>query len=457
MDIDRKLFLEERIGRLLLKFSAPATLGMLAIAICTIADSIFVGQFVGTLGLAATTLALPIFMLFSAISNTIGVGGAAIWSIDMGAKNFERAQKVFGNVLILNFVIGITITSLGLIFLNDILAFLGTPDNVYPYAYTFISFLISGSFFVIFTISTNNFIRAEGKPVTSMLIVFAVALLIIILDTILICIFKMGIMGAALSAISGHLLAFIVISYYFVSGKSKIKITRDTFKPDLSIMKEILNIGMASFLRQFSIGVMHFIVNISVVKYSGVDAGIYLAIVGIGFRIIMFILMPVIGVIQGMQPVIGFNFGAKEYLRAKRAVILAMLGASGIASLAWFVVMIVPSAILAIFSPDADVINYGGNIIRLMICSMPFVAAQTTGAGLYQVLKKPLPANFFAALRQIILLVPIILILPQYFALDGVWYSIPIADFVACIITYVFINREIRWLKNLHLQEVKAT
>lgn len=454
MEIDRKLFLEENIAKLLLKFSTPAVFGMFAIAVATITDSIFVGKLVGTLGLAATTLALPVFMLFSAIAGTIGIGGASVWSVDMGAKNYDRAQRVFGNVIMMNLVVGLLIMILGLSFLDPILAFMKTPENVYPFARIYMGFLFAGSFFTICTISSNNFIRAEGKPLNAMTIIFIAGGLTVILDAVLIYFLDMGIMGAAIASISGHFVAFWVVVHHFTLGKSALKLKKSMFVLDPSIVIEVFKIGMASFLRQFSIGVMHFIVNISVVWYAGLEAGLMLAIVGIAFRVIMFILMPVIGIIQGMQPIVGFNYGAKEYVRAKNTTLIAMLSAFCLALLLWSISFIFPKEVLSIFSNDQHLIDSGANVVRLIICFIPFVAAQTTGAGVFQVLKKPLPANIFAALRQIILLVPLILLLPRFMGLEGVWYAVPIADILAVLITSVWIIKEMKLLDKMQLKPV---
>lgn len=454
MEIDRKLFLEENIVKLLLKFSAPAVFGMFAIAVATVTDSIFVGKLVGTAGLAATTLALPVFMLFSAIAGTIGIGGASIWSVDMGAKNYDRAQRVFGNVIMMNLSVGLTIMLLGLCFLDPILSFMNTPENVYPYAKIYMGFLFAGCFFTICTISSNNFIRAEGKPLNAMTIIFIAAGLTVILDAVLIYGVGMGIMGAAIASITGHFVAFWVIVHHFTLGNSALKLKKTMFIPDFSIIKEIFQIGTASFLRQFSIGVMHFVINLSVIWYAGIEAGIMLAVVGIAFRIIMFILMPVIGIIQGMQPIVGFNYGAKEYIRAKNTTLIAMLCSFSLALSLWCVAFIFPGKVLSVFSNDQTLIESGANIVRLIICFIPFVAAQTTGAGVFQVLKKPLPANIFAALRQIILLVPLILILPRFMGLEGVWYAVPIADILAVLITSVWIVREMNLLDKLYLKTV---
>ncbi|MGD9581584.1 MAG: MATE family efflux transporter [Vampirovibrionia bacterium] len=452
MEIDRKLFLEEKVTRLLLKFSTPAVLGMSVIAIATISDSIFVGKLVGTAGLAATTLALPVYMLLSAIAGTIGIGGSSIWSVDMGAKNYDRAERVFGNVMILNFIVGLCIMLFGLLFIDNLLAFMNTPADVYSYAKVYVGFIFLGSFFTICTIGFNNFIRAEGKPVTSMIFVITAGTITVLLDAVLIYYFKMGIKGAAIAAISGHFIVFWFVLYHFTRGNSALKIKKEMFIPDFGIIKEVFLIGMASFLRQFSIGVMHFIINISVVWYSGLKAGIMLAVVGIAFRIIMFILMPVIGIIQGMQPIVGFNYGAKEYLRAKNTTLVAMCVSFTIAFVLWLISFSFPGYVLGIFSNDNELIESGSNIVRLIIFFIPLVAAQTTGAGVFQALKKPLPANFFAALRQIILLVPLILILPRFIGLEGVWYAVPVADLVAVIITFIWIIREFRVLDREHMK-----
>jgi putative MATE family efflux protein len=449
MDIDRKLFLEENIGVLLFKFTTPAALGMLSIAFASLIDTIFIGKFVGTLALAALALSLPVFMLFSALAATIGIGGSAVWSVDVGAAQYDRADRVFGNVIMMNLLIGFIMFIAGIFFIHPVLSFLATPADVYPFAEGYLRIFFAGSLFIIFVIGMNNFVRAEGNPGIAMMIIVIAVILNIVLDYLFIIIFEWGIEGAALAALLAYSIAFIVMIYHFTLGKSKIKLKRKMFILDFSIIKEIIKIGTASFLRQISIGIMHFLINSSVVWYSGVLAGTYLAIAGISMKCIMFILMPVIGVIQGMQPIIGFNYGARDYIRAKKTIVLAIATAACIASSIWIIIMIFPTEVLSLFSNDKGLIARGENIVRLIILVLPLVAAQTTGAGLFQVLKKPRPANFFAILRQVILLVPLILLLPRFFNLDGVWYAVPLADFIAFLITAIWVIREINLLDKL--------
>jgi putative MATE family efflux protein len=453
MEFDRKLFLEEKIGILLFKFTFPAALAMISIAIASLIDTIIIGRYVGTAGLASLTLALPVFMLFSALAATIGIGGAAVWSVDVGSNNYQRAEKVFGNSIMLNILTGLLITVLGITFIEPIMAFLGTPEDVYPYAKGYLSIFFPSGMFIIFAIGTNNFIRAEGMANTAMTIILIAVFLNVLLDILFVIIYGWGIEGAAYAALLAHLLAGLFILNHFLSGYSKIKLKKTMLIPDIKIMLEIIQVGTASFLRQFSIGIMHFIVNISIVWYAaGPEAGMYLAIAGISMKCIMFILMPVIGVIQGMQPIIGFNYGAKAYIRAKKTIILAIATAFCIASIIWLFIMIFPAQLLGAFSHDQILITKGQDILRLLILVLPLVAAQTTGAGLFQILKKPIPASFFAILRQVLLMVPIILLLPGFLGLNGVWYAVPIADFLACLITAVWVIREIRILDNLNAE-----
>lgn len=450
MGIHRKLFLEENIGRLLFKFSAPAALSMIILAISSIVDTIFIGQFVGTLAIAALTLALPILMSFNAIASTIGIGATAIWSIDMGSHNQARADKVFANAMILNILIGLLIGISGILFLDPILHFFNAPPDVYPYAKDYLSIIFLGSTLIIFTISSNNFIRAEGMAKTAMGTVLVAVSSNIIFDFIFIYYLGLGIKGCAFSSLVAYFAATAYIIFHFTLGKSKIRVKKEDYRPDFAIISEIGQIGTSSFLRQISIGIMQFMLNMSVILYAGSSSGLYLAIIGITLRLIMLILMPVLGILQGMQPIIGFNYGAKAFSRAKQTVLLSIISSVCIASTIWMVIMLFPKVILAIFSSDQILIDTGASIIRIIICILPLVAAQTTGAGLFQVLKKPLPANFFAMLRQVILLTPIIIILPMFLRLQGVWYAVPIADFLAFVITAIWVIREIRSLDNLN-------
>lgn len=449
MAVNRNLFLKEQIPLLLAKFTFPASLGMAAIAFCNLIDLIFIGKFAGTAALAAVALALPIFMLLSALGNTIGFGGSALWSIETGARNEQKASKIFSNAILLNVIIGISLMVLGLSFLDPILSFINTPVDVYPLAKTYISIYFIASFFVVSLISLNGFIRAEGKPNTAMMAVLLVAISVIVLDSLFIAYMNLGILGAGLAFMGSHLIGLLYMVYHFVFGESDLRFSLKDIKPDLAIMAEILNVGTPSFCRQISVGIMHFVVNFSVVLYAGGMASMYLAITGISLKCMMFILMPVFGVIQGMTPIISFNYGAKEYQRARATIFLAMLFAAGIASVIWGAMIVFPEMTISIFSNDDTVINAGGHVLTVMLMAIPLVAAQTTGAGLFQALKKPIPASIFALIRQVLILVPVILTIPLFWGLQGVWWSIPIADLVAVFVTGVFVFRETVLLRSL--------
>jgi len=428
-----KLLLEERISKLLLRQSLPASVGMLVMTLYNIVDTIFIGRGVGVEGLTAVALSFPLIMLIGSVAQSFGVGFSSIISRSLGARDYDRAHQALGTFLSLALVAGLFFSGIFGLFLRSILLFLGASSTVLPLAYSYAHIIILGSIFFIFTAGGNNIIRSIGEARVAMQAMILSALTNVVLDSIFIFYFKMGIAGAAWATVIAWVVSFLYIFSYifFRNGSFKLKINHFYLK--FSLLKEGLAVGASSFARQVSTSIMSVVLNKSLAVY-GSDLAI--AAFGIIMRVAMLILMPVFGIVQGMQPIIGTNYGAKQIKRVKKVTILAIKVASLFCFLAFSVVFIFPKQLVGIFTSDYDLLTYSVRTLRIFILVFPLVGFNSIAGGFFQALGRAKPALFIALLRQIIILIPLMLILPLFLGLDGLYYSFPIADIITVIITF---------------------
>lgn len=424
------------IGKLLFKMSLPATIGMLVMTLYNVVDSIFIGHFVGSLGLAAVTIVFPFMMLIIALSVGFGMGASSIISLKFGEKNHDSANKTFGNFLFLIIFLTTIITSISYFFLEEILILFGSSQTILPYAKEYFSIILFGLFFQMFSAAINNIIRSEGSAKTAMFTMLIGAISNILLDYVFIVNFNMGITGAAIATVIAQGLSFIFSMYYFIFGNSILKITLKYLIPDLKLIKEILIIGFPSFTRQASMSLIGIVMNNSLKFYGG---DLFIAAYGIIFRLMMILIMPAMGILQGTQPIIGYNYGAKKYLRVKETLKLSIKSSTIIISIAYVFIMLFPKIFITMFTTDPELIEITAHITRIMFITMPVIGFQFIAGGFFQSIGKPMPALTVSLLRQFILLLPLLLILPLIFGLDGVWYSYPISDILSLIVvTYIF-------------------
>jgi len=434
---------KEKIGKLLVSLSVPATMGMTVNALYNLVDTIFVGRGVGATAIGALTVSFPIQMIIMAFAIMIGMGSASAISRSLGANNVERADNITGNSFFSIVVFSSIIAILGITFTEPLLRFVGATDTILPYARDYITIIFYGSVFRSFAMSTNNLIRAEGNAKVAMISMIIGAGSNIILDPIFIFIFKMGVKGAALATIIAQFFAFLYIIRYLYSGKSSLKVRFHHLKPRISIIKEIVTVGMASFFRHISGGIAGVIINTSL-SFLGGDVA--LIIVGILQRVTMFVFMPVFGVVQGMQPIIGFNYGAKKYERVKETLKITILVTTVMATLGWCFIELFPSLVFNIFTAESEIIEKGAPIIRIVISMIPLIGIQIVAAALFQSLGKAVPSLILSLLRQVLLFIPLVIILPRVFGLGlmGIWISYPIADVLAVILTVFYLRHELK-------------
>ncbi|WP_456408652.1 MATE family efflux transporter [Caldithrix abyssi] len=446
---------EEKIGPLLFRLSVPATVGMLAMALYNVVDTIFIGRGLGALAIAGVSIVMPIQMLIFSLSQTLGLGAASIISRRLGAKDLGGAKNAFGNVLLLNIVISSLIVFLGYLFAEELLYLFGSQGAMVSYAHDYFVYILFGTPFLMFDMILNNVNRAEGNIKFAMMTMVMAAVLNIIFDPIFIFTLKLGVKGAALASVLSQFLTLLVLLYYFYSGRSNLTFEWKYFSPNFKMMKEILAIGASSFARHGAASVLAAILNHSLFIFGGEMA---VAIYGIINRILRMTFMPLFGLVQAFLPITGYNYGAGNYERVlqtlKFAVKYATLTVIGI----FIFLMIFAQPIFFLFNDDPVLVKEGARALRMIILLTPLIGFQMIGAGYFQALGKALAAFILAIARQILFLLPLIFILPRFYKLDGIWLAFPAADILAVGVTLLLVVPEWKRLKakvdliNLHSQ-----
>lgn len=436
----------EKIGKLLWKFSLPAVIGMLVNALYSVVDRIFIGNGVGPIALSGVAITFPITNIIMGIGMLIGAGSAALVSIKLGEKKQEDAEKIIGNAFMLTMIIPIVTSAIGLIFLNQILNLLGASAETMPYAKQFAGILMAGAVLQNVGFGLNPIIRAEGDPKTAMKTMLIGAILNCILNPLFIFGFQMGVAGSALATLISQAVCSIWIIRYFTK-KSFIRLKRHNMKLQKNIIKSILAIGVSPCLMQVAASLVTIIINLSLVKYGGdLAVGAYSLIVCIA----TLILMPVLGVNQGAQPIIGYNFGARNYARVKKALFYSMIINSIIAIIGWLMLELFPVQIISIFNrDDQTLISIASNGLSVYLLFFWVVGAQSACVSYFQSIGKAMHSMILSLLRQIVILIPFVLILPHYFQLQGIWIAGPIADFSSFLITMIFMFIELKKIRQL--------
>ena len=434
------------IGRLLIRYSVPAAIGMLVNSVYNIVDRIFVGWGAGPKALAALTVSFPIHMIVIAVAQVISIGAASLISRSLGSGDREKANDAAATSFIVSFALGLTITIFGLLFLTPLLKCFGARDSVLGFGQDYLSIILLGSPFFAFTVSSNGVIRAEGKAMFSMMIMLAGAIFNLILDPILIFGFDMGVKGAAIATASANILTFTIIIIYFMSGRSILKVTLNKLRPNIVLLKEEILVGSPAFVRMSASSLLAIIIN-NLIAHYGQD--IHLAIFGISTNLMLFILMPIFGLAQGLQPIISFNYGACDLKRVTHALRTASISATVFTTLGFLFITAGAEYLMKMFGSDAEMHKEGIRILRIMAMSLPFLGYQVIGATLFQSLGKAGPALLLSVMRQIIFLIPLVILLPVFFGISGIWIAHPISDVLAFIIAVFFVHFEKRKLKTI--------
>ena len=440
------------IGKLLIQLSIPATIGMIVQALYNLVDTIFVGQGVGVMGIAGVSVAFPIQMIIMSFAQMFGIGGASIISRSLGAKNTKKAEKTMGNVFSLVIIFSAIITILGSIFMKPLLIVFGATAEILPYAMEYTGVILMGTIFFSFAMASNNIIRSEGNAKIAMNTMLISAGMNIILDPIFIFDvipiinlpgLNMGTRGAALATVIAQVTTVIYLVFYFLQGKSIVKFRIKHLKLEIKLAIEIMTIGIASFTRSIAGSLLAIIINNSLAIYSG---SLAIAVYGVIHKVIMFTLMPMLGIVQGLQPIIGYNFGANQPDRVKEALKVGIKIATAISTIGFVFVMFFTDTMISIFNNDPELIKMGTHALRIITLTLPVVGFQVVGSGYFQAIGKAAPALILSMSRQLLILIPLILILPKFFGLEGVWAAFPLADLLAVLLTFFVLMKDIKLL-----------
>lgn len=443
---------EEKILKLLLKFSIPAIIGMLVNALYNVVDRIFIGNGVGSLGIAGITIGFPIMLVIMAFAMLIGIGSTSLISIKLGEGKKNEAELIMGNAMILLIVISLGISVLGLIFLNPLLRTFGASEAVLPYAQNYLKIILWGTVFQSIGFGMNSFIRAEGNPRVAMLTMLIGAILNTILDPIFIFVFDWGIQGAALATIISQGVSAAWVLAYFLGSRSHLKLHFKNLKLNTKIIGKIIAIGSAPFAMQLAASLLSVIMNRKLNYYGG-----DVAISGMGVinSIALLILMPIFGINQGVQPIIGFNYGAQKFDRVKAALKLGILAATGVVMIGFIVTRLYPEQLIRVFNrTDEELVSFGTQALKIFLVFLPIIGFQIVGANYFQAVGKPRQAMFLSLSRQVLILIPALLVLPNYFGLLGVLAAGPLSDFGSSILTGIFLLREIKNLDHKHFENI---
>ncbi|ACL04246.1 MATE efflux family protein [Desulfatibacillum aliphaticivorans] len=431
----------DSIGSLLMKLSLPAIISMFVQAMYNTVDTIFIGRWVGTLGIGAISLVLPIVFLIMAACQAIGVGGASIISRRMGAGDADGVGRTFGNMTLLALLLGVGVQLAGLFAITPLLRIFGASDTLLPLTWEYFRIIMLAGPLMTFAMTANNAVRAEGAAKMAMLTMMSGAVLNTILDPIFIYVLKMGIRGAAWATVASMFLSTVMLLLYFKSGRSEIPLGARYMRLKFFIIREIAAVGSSAFVRVGAASITVAILNHTLSYYEG-DVGV--ATFGIIFRVLSFILMPVMGLSMGLQPVVGFNYGARSYSRVREAVKLGVMAATTVAASGFLVIFLFPEAIVSVFSKDPLLMEYASNAIRLSMLALPVVGCHVVGTAFFQAIGKAAPALMLTLCRQVLVVMPLILTIPRLCGAEYIWFAFPIADAVSFTLTTILVWRVLK-------------
>ena len=432
---------EEKIWKLLVKQSAPAVVWMLVMALYNFVDTVFVGRGVWTDAIAAISVVMPIQMIIWAFAMAFGIGSASIISRKLGENDYEEVSKTFWTFQSSNLLFSIVLSILWFIFARPLLTFFGAIPEILEAWYEYLSILLVWVVFFCFNMWNNNIIRSVGHAKSSMIIMLSSAISNVILDWLFIFKFKMWIAGAARATVLSWIIGTIMVLIYYFGKNNIIKAKISDFKIKFKKLKEILSIWISSLARQSAASVTTILVNNLLWIYGW---SLAIAAYGIINRAVTVFFMPMFGVIQWMQPIIWYNHGAWFKQRVKKVTILAVKVLTIFTIIVFAINITMPWILLNIFSKDVELIALAVPAMRLMVLMFPIIWFQVVASGFYQSLWRVKEAFWFAIIRQVVILIPILMILPKFFGLNGIRYSFPLSDFLAAVIIFVVFYKDLK-------------
>lgn len=427
------------VGRLLLQFATPSIIAMAASSIYNLCDSIFIGQGCGKMAIAGLALTFPLMNISSAFGAMAGVGGGAQTSVRMGEGNQRQVLMIFGNVIRLDLTIGLILTTLGLAFLDPILLLFGASEATLPYARDYMQIILLGNIVTHTFLGMNDQLRATGNPRLAMTAQLIAVFSNILLDALFIFGFGWGMRGAALATILGQVLAWIYEVRFFFDKSRYVHFSKEGLIFRLDIIREILSIGMSPFMLNLCACVVVILINRSLVKYGGAEGDNYVGVYGIVNRIAMLLIMCIMGFGQGMQPIVGFNMGARLFHRVVGTLKFAYLSATFIMTIGYLLIALFARPLAGCFTNDPHMIDLCVPAIRIVLCIFPLVGGQMISNTFFQSIHQAKKSIFVSTTRQMVFLIPLLLFLPDVFVgkgfsgVYGVWCAMPISDVISAL------------------------
>jgi len=430
----------DAIFPLLIKLGVPAAVGMLVNALYNVVDTIYVGLGVGPLAIAALSIVFPIQMIVSALAQAIRMGSASIVSRRLGEKRPEEATRTIGSAYASVFLLNLVVIGLLYAFLRPLLAFFGASEAIMPYAVDYLGIVGGGFFFFGLSMCANNLLRSAGNARASMSGMIVGAILNAILAPILIFGFHLAVKGAAIATVISQAVSCLYLFGTYARGKSHVPLRLRDLRVDWSLLRESLGLGLPTFIQSAGMSILTLIVNTSLGRFGGDSA---ITSFGMISRLNQIIILPIIGVVAGFQPIAGYNFGARRYDRVKEALRVTILTAFCLSLVGYAFLMLAPRLCMAMFTTDSGLIDASARALRILSMLIPLAAVQIAGSNYFLAVGRPIKSLLLSTSRQFLILVPLILVLPHFLGLDGIWYAYPLADFLASALTLVFLAREV--------------
>lgn len=429
----------ERIGKLLTQYAVPAIIAMTASSLYNMVDSIFIGHGVGPLAISGLAVTFPLMNLAAAFGSLVGVGASTLISVKLGQKDYDTAHKILGNVVSLNFLIGIVFTIITLAFLDPILYFFGASEATLPYARDYMVTILLGNVVTHMYLGLNSVLRSAGHPQKAMLATIFTVVINTILDPIFIYGFGWGIRGAAIATILAQILSLIWLFKIFCNKKEVLHLHRGIYRLKRVLVENIIGIGLAPFFMNVASCFIVILINKGLKLYDG---DLAIGAFGIVNRISFLFVMIVMGLNQGMQPIAGYNFGAKQYHRVNQVMKLTVIAATLITTTGFLVGELMPKLAVSAFTNDETLINISAQGLRIVVMFFPIIGFQMVTSNFFQSIGMARKAIILSLSRQVLILIPCLIILPMFWDAKGVWLSMPISDAAASIIAAIMLYKQ---------------
>lgn len=428
------------IGRLMLKYFIPAFIGVFLNALYNIVDRIFIGQGVGAEALSGISVIFPVMLIMMGFGMLVGIGTGVLVSINLGKKDYDMAEKTIGTGFSLMVLVSVIVMVVTYILKKPILHSFGSTHETFNYANDYLNIILAGTPFMIIGFSLNNVIRSEGNARIAMISMILSSITNIVLDYIFIFWFDWGVKGAALATIISMFVLMIWVLVHFQSKRSVIRLKSKNIRINLNILNEIVAIGMAPFSMQIASSFVQGLLNKKLIAFGG---DLAVGAMGIINSVLTLFIMAIVAINMASQPIIGFNYGAKSVSRVKDTLRIAIIAATIIALGAFIIIEAMPGIIVKLFNNDSpDLYNIAVNGIRLVILALPIVGFQVVASNFFQSVGKAKIAMFATLFRQVIMLIPLILIFPGFWGIDGIWLAFPVADTMSAMAVSIFLVRE---------------